>query len=124
MFSSEPKAKRFEFRCPDPLATGYLAFSAIAMACIDGIQNRIDPGDPLDKNIYDLPPEEMAQVVDAPTSLEQSLKALEADHDFLLRGDVFSADFINAYLKYKYDNEVLAVKVRPHPLEFAMYFDG
>jgi glutamine synthetase len=124
MFSSEPKAKRFEVRCPDPLATGYLAFSAIAMACIDGIQNRIDPGDPLDKNIYDLPPEEMAQVVDAPTSLEQSLKALEADHDFLLRGDVFSTDFINAYLKYKYDNEVLAVKVRPHPLEFAMYFDG
>lgn len=124
MFSSEPKSKRFEFRCPDPLATGYLAFSAIAMACIDGIQKRIDPGDPLDKNIYDLPPEEMAQVVDAPTSLEAALKALEADHEFLLRGDVFNTDFIEAYLKYKYDNEVLIMKTRPHPLEFAMYFDA
>jgi glutamine synthetase len=124
MFSSEPKSKRFEFRCPDPLATGYLAFSAIAMACIDGIQKRIDPGDPLDKNIYDLPPEEMAQVVDAPTSLESALKALEADHEFLLRGDVFSTDFIEAYMKYKYDNEVLIMKTRPHPLEFAMYFDA
>ncbi|HVQ23726.1 MAG TPA: glutamine synthetase, partial [Planctomycetota bacterium] len=124
MFSSEPKSKRFEFRCPDPLATGYLAFSAIAMACIDGIQKRIDPGDPLDKNIYDLPPEEMAQVVDAPTSLEAALKALEADHEFLLRGDVFSTDFIESYMKYKYDNEVLIMKTRPHPLEFAMYFDA
>ena len=124
MFSSEPKSKRFEFRCPDPLATGYLAFSAIAMACIDGIQKRIDPGDPLDKNIYDLPPEEMAQVVDAPTSLEAALTALEKDHEFLLRGDVFSMDFIESYMKYKYDNEVLIMKTRPHPLEFAMYFDA
>ena len=124
MFSSEPKSKRFEFRCPDPLATGYLAFSAIAMACIDGIQKRIDPGDPLDKNIYDLPPEEMAQVVDAPTSLEAALGALEKDHEFLLRGDVFSTDFIESYMKYKYDNEVLIMKTRPHPLEFAMYFDA
>ena len=124
MFSSEPKSKRFEFRCPDPLATGYLAFSAIAMACIDGIQKRIDPGDPLDKNIYDLPPEEMAQVVDAPTSLEAALKALEADHEFLLRGDVFSTDFIESYMKYKYDNEVLIMKTRPHPLEFAMNIDA
>ena len=124
MFSSEPKSKRFEFRCPDPLATGYLAFSAIAMACIDGIQKRIDPGDPLDKNIYDLPPEEMAQVVDAPTSLEAALTALEKDHEFLLRGDVFSTDFIESYMKYKYDNEVLIMKTRPHPLEFAMYFDA
>jgi glutamine synthetase len=124
MFSSEPKSKRFEFRCPDPLATGYLAFSAIAMACIDGIQKRIDPGDPLDKNIYDLPPEEMAQVVDAPTSLEAALKALEDDHEFLLRGDVFTRDFIDAYVKYKYENEVLIMKTRPHPLEFAMYFDA
>ena len=124
MFSSEPKSKRFEFRCPDPLATGYLAFSAIAMACIDGIQKRIDPGDPLDKNIYDLPPEEMAQVVDAPTSLEAALTALEKDHEFLLRGDVFSTDFIESYMKYKYENEVLIMKTRPHPLEFAMYFDA
>ena len=124
MFSSEPKSKRFEFRCPDPLANGYLAFSAIAMACIDGIQKRIDPGDPLDKNIYDLPPEEMAQVVDAPTSLEAALAALEKDHEFLLRGDVFNKDIIDSYIKYKYDNEVLIMKTRPHPLEFAMYYDG
>ena len=124
MFSSEPKSKRFEFRCPDPLANGYLAFSAIAMACIDGIQNRIDPGDPLDKNIYDLPPEEMAQVVDAPTSLESALDALEKDHEFLLRGDVFTTDFVRTYLKYKRDNEVLIIKTRPHPLEFSMYYDG
>ncbi|MGQ0552267.1 MAG: type I glutamate--ammonia ligase [Planctomycetota bacterium] len=124
MFSSSPASKRFEFRCPDPLACGYLAFSAIAMACLDGIQNRIDPGDPLDKNIYDLPPEEMAQVVDAPTSLESALAALEKDHEFLLRGDVFSTELIESYIKYKHDNEVLIMKTRPHPLEFAMYYDG
>ena len=124
MFSSSPAAKRFEFRCPDPMATGYLAFSAIAMAAMDGIQNRIDPGEPLDKNIYDLPPEEMANVRDAPTSLEASLKALEEDHEFLLRGDVFDIDFIETYVKYKWANEVLPLKTRPHPLEFEMYFDG
>jgi len=124
MFSSEPRSKRFEFRCPDPLANGYLAFSAIAMACLDGIQKRIDPGDPLDKNIYDLPPEEMARVVDAPTSLEAALLALEKDHEFLLRGDVFSQELIQTWLKYKYENEVLIMKTRPHPLEFSMYYDG
>jgi len=123
MFSSEPAAKRFEFRCPDPTATGYLAFAAITMAVVDGIQNRIDPGDPMDKNIYDLPPEEMANVVDAPTSLEAALAALEADHEYLLRGDVFDRDFIESYLEYKRTNEVLPMKVRPHPLEFGMYFD-
>jgi glutamine synthetase len=124
MFSSEPKSKRFEFRCPDPMANGYLAFSAIGMAVIDGIQQRMDPGAPLDKNIYDLPPEELAQVVDAPTSLESALDALAADHEFLLRGDVFTAEFVETYLKYKRDNEVLTLKTRPHPLEFAMYWDG
>jgi len=124
MFSSAPEAKRFEFRCPDPMATGYLAFSAMAMACIDGIQNRIDPGEPLDKNIYDLPPEELAQVRDAPTSLEQALEALKNDHEFLLRGDVFDADFIETYIETKWTNEVLPLKTRPHPLEFDMYFDG
>lgn len=124
MFDSSPKAKRFEFRCPDPLANGYLAFSAICMAVIDGIQNRIDPGAPMDKNIYDLPPEELAEVVDAPTSLESALDALEADHEFLLRGDVFSTDFIENYIKMKRMEEVLPLKTRPHPLEFQMYFDG
>jgi glutamine synthetase len=124
MLSSNPMAKRFEFRCPDPMANGYLSFAAIAMACLDGIQNRIDPGEPLDKNIYDLPPEELAQVEDAPTSLESSLDALEEDHEFMLRGDVFSTDLIAAFLKYKRENEVLPLKTRPHPLEFEMYFDG
>jgi glutamine synthetase len=124
MLSSNPLAKRFEFRCPDPMANSYLSFAAIAMACLDGIQNRIDPGDPLDKNIYDLPPEELAQVYDAPTSLEDSLNALEEDHEFMLRGDVFSEDLVASFLKYKRDNEVHQIKARPHPLEFEMYFDG
>ncbi|MHC4846792.1 MAG: type I glutamate--ammonia ligase, partial [Planctomycetota bacterium] len=124
MLSSNPMAKRFEFRCPDPMANGYLSFAAIAMACLDGIQNRIDPGEPMDKNIYDLPPEELAQVEDAPTSLESSLNALEEDHEFMLRGDVFSTDLIAAFVKYKRENEVLPLKTRPHPLEFEMYFDG
>ena len=123
MFSSSPASKRFEFRCPDPMANGYLAFAAIGMAMLDGIQNRIDPGEPLDKNIYDLPPEEMAAVRDAPTSLEAALNALENDHEFLLRGDVFDADMIRAYLAVK-RNEVLLLKTRPHPQEFEMYFDG
>jgi len=124
MFSSSPAAKRFEFRCPDPMANGYLAFAAIAMAAMDGIQNRIDPGEPLDKNIYDLPPEELSAVRDAPTSLEQSLLALETDHEFLLHGDVFDVDFIETYIKYKRDHEILEMNTRPHPLEFEMYFDG
>jgi glutamine synthetase len=124
MFSSSPEAKRFEFRCPDPMATGYLAFAAIAMAAMDGIQNRIDPGEPLDKNIYDLPPEELSAVRDAPTSLEASLDALESDHEFLLHGDVFDVDFIKTYIDYKRTNEILELKSRPHPLEFEMYFDG
>ncbi len=123
MFSSAAAAKRFEFRCPDPMANGYLAFAAIGMAMLDGIQNRIDPGEPLDKNIYDLPPEELASVRDAPTSLEAALKALSDDHEFLLRGDVFCADLIKAYIRNKQD-EVLMLKTRPHPQEFQMYFDG
>jgi glutamine synthetase len=124
MFSSEPASKRFEFRTPDPMANGYLAFSAMTMAVVDGIQNRIDPGEPMDKNIYDLPPEELKNITDAPTSLESALDALEADHEFLLRGDVFDRDFIDTYIEYKRVNEVLTMKTRPHPLEFEMYFDG
>jgi glutamine synthetase len=124
MFSSDAKAKRFEFRCPDAMANGYLAFSAMTMAMIDGVQNRIDPGEPLDKNIYDLPPEEMALVRDAPTSLEAALDALESDHEFLLHGDVFGPDFIRAYIDHKRTTEVLELKTRPHPYEFEMYFDG
>jgi len=123
MYSSAPVAKRFEFRCPDATANGYMAFSAIAMACMDGIQNRIEPGEPMDKNIYDLPPEEQESVPDAPTSLEEALDALENDHEFLLKGEVFSKEMIDAFIEYKRVNEVLELKTRPHPFEFETYFD-
>jgi glutamine synthetase len=123
MYSSSPKAKRIEFRTPDPSCNGYLAFSAITMAVLDGIQNKMDPGDPLDKNIYDLPPEEMANVPSAPGSLEESLAALKADHEFLLKGDVFTKDVIDMWIDYKTDAEVNPVKLRPHPHEFSLYFD-
>ena len=121
MFSSSPAAKRFEFRCPDPLATGYLAFSAIAMACIDGIQNRIDPGDPLDKNIYDLPPEELAEIPTVCGSLREALEEMEKDHDFLLAGDVFTRDQLEGYMALKWE-EVYAYEHTPHPVEYQMYY--
>ncbi len=123
MYSSSPKAKRIEFRTPDPSCNGYLAFSAIVMAVIDGIENRIDPGDPLDKNIYDLPPEELAQIDSAPASLDEALAALEKDHEFLLKGDVFTRDVIERWIEYKMQNEVNAIRLRPHPHEFFMYYD-
>jgi glutamine synthetase len=123
MYSSSPKAKRIEFRTPDPSCNGYLAFSAISMAVLDGIQNKMDPGDPLDKNIYDLPPEEMANVPSAPGSLEESLAALKADHEFLMKGDVFTQDVIDMWIDYKIDAEINPVKLRPHPHEFSLYFD-
>ena len=123
MYSPSPKAKRFEFRCPDPSCNPYLAFSALTMAVIDGIQNKIDPGDPLDKDIYDLPPEELAKVPHTPGSLRDALIALEADHEFLLKGDVFTPDVIETWIDYKMENEVKALDLRPHPWEFAMYYD-
>jgi glutamine synthetase len=123
MYSPSPKAKRLEFRCPDPSCNPYLSFSAILMAMIDGIQNKIDPGEPLDKDIYDLSPEEMAGVPHTPGSLEQALAALAADHDYLLRGDVFTADVIETWIKYKTVNEVQAMQLRPHPYEFCLYYD-
>jgi glutamine synthetase len=123
MYSSNPKAKRIEFRCPDPSANIYLALSAMLMAGLDGIQNKINPGQPLDKNIYDLEPEEAAHVPTTPGSLEAALQALEDDHEFLLRGDVFNTDIIGAWLEYKRSSEVDAVRLRPHPYEFALYFD-
>jgi glutamine synthetase len=123
MYSPSPKAKRVEFRCPDPSANPYLAFSALLMAAIDGIQNKIDPGSPLDKNIYDLPPEEAANIAKTPGSLEGAIDALEADHDFLLRGDVFSADVIATWIQYKREKEIDPLRLRPHPQEFCMYFD-
>ncbi len=123
MYSASPKAKRIEFRTPDPSCNGYLAFSAMLMAVIDGIENKIDPGDPLDKNIYDLPPEELAEIESAPGSLEEALAALKADHDFLLKGDVFTQDAIDMWIEYKTENEVNDVKLRPHPHEFFLYYD-
>jgi len=123
MYSASPKAKRIEFRTPDPSCNGYLAFSAMLMAVIDGIQNKMDPGEPLDKNIYDLPPEELAEVESAPGSLDESLDALKEDHQFLLKGDVFTQDVIDMWIEYKMENEVNPVKLRPHPHEFFLYFD-
>jgi len=123
MYSGSPKAKRIEFRTPDPSCNGYMAFSAIAMAMIDGIQNKTDPGDPMDKNIYDLPPEELAEMESAPGSLEEALNALKEDHDFLLKGDVFTKDVIEYWIAYKMENEVDPVRSRPHPHEFYLYYD-
>ena len=123
MYSESLKAKRAEFRCPDPSCNPYLAFSAMLMAGLDGIRNRIDPGDPVDKNIYDLPPEEAAELPNVPGSLDDALTALEADHDFLTEGDVFTHDFIENYLAYKRENEIDAIRLRPHPYEFVLYYD-
>lgn len=123
MYSSSPKAKRLEFRTPDPSCNGYLAFSAILMAVIDGIENKIDPGNPLDKNIYDLPPEELAAIESAPGSLDEALAALKEDNEFLLKGDVFTKDVIDMWIEYKTKNESDAVKLRPHPHEFFLYYD-
>jgi glutamine synthetase len=123
MYSPSPKAKRIEFRTPDPSCNGYLAFAAMLMAGLDGIQNKIHPGEPLDKDIYALSPEELAGVPTTPGSLEESLKSLEADHDFLLKGDVFTADVIEKWIDYKMDAEVNPTKMRPHPHEFYLYFD-
>ncbi len=123
MYSANPKAKRVEFRPPDPACNGYLAFSAMLMAGLDGIENRIDPGDPIDKNLYDLPPEEAAAVKSAPGSLEEALDALEKDHEFMLKGDVFTPDVIDMWLSYKRENEVDPMRLRPHPHEFFLYYD-
>ncbi len=123
MYSPSPKAKRVEFRCPDPSCNPYLAFAAILMASLDGIQNKIDPGEPLDKDIYDLTPEELQDVPTTPGSLEEALKALRDDHEFLLRGDVFTPDVIDTWIWYKTENEVNQLKLRPHPFEFCMYAD-
>ncbi len=123
MYSSSPKAKRVEFRCPDPSSNPYLAFSAILMAGMDGIMNRIDPGDPLDKDIYDMEPEELKHVPSTPGSLEEALKALAEDHEYLTKGDVFTEDVINTWIKYKIDKEVKPMALQPHPFEFALYYD-
>jgi len=123
MYSPSPKAKRVEFRVPDPSCNPYLAFSAMLMAGIDGIQNRIDPGEPMDKDLYDLPPEEKALIPQVPGSLKEALDNLEKDHEYLLKGDVFTRDALETWISYKRKNEVDAVNLRPHPYEFYLYFD-
>ena len=123
MYSHNPKAKRVEFRCPDPSCNPYLAFSALLMAVIDGIENKVHPGEALDKDIYDLPPEEAASVRKTPASLEAALNALQANHEFLLKGDVFTQDLIDTWITYKMDVEVDALRLRPHPYEFCLYYD-
>ena len=120
---SNPKAKRIEFRAPDPSGNPYLGFAAMMLAGLDGIKNRIEPHAPVDKDVYELPPEEAASIPQAPTSLEASLAALEEDHDFLTDGDVFTEDLIETYIKLKHDNEIDPVRLRPTPQEFEMYYD-
>ena len=123
MYSASAKAKRVEFRPPDPSCNPYLAFAAMLMAGLDGIENKIDPGQPLDKDIYDLEPEELAQVPSMPGSLESALDELERDQQFLLKGDVFTEEMLNTYIEYKREKEVNAMRLRPHPYEFMLYFD-
>src|SRR5690606_15346425 len=114
-YSRSEKAKRIEFRPPDPSANGYLAFAAMLMAGLDGIQNKITPPDPMDKDLYDLEPEDLARVQSTPGTLEESLRALEQDHEFLLKGDVFTRDVIETWIEYKQKREVDAIRLRPHP---------
>jgi glutamine synthetase len=123
MYSASPKAKRVEFRPPDPSCNPYLAFSAMMMAGLDGIENKMDPGQPLDKDIYDLGPEELSKVPSMPASLDGALDALAKDHAFLTKADVFTEEILNAYIDYKREKEVAAMRLRPHPFEFALYYD-
>lgn len=122
MYSKNPKAKRFEFRCPDPSCNGYLAFSAMLMAVLDGIENKIDPGAPLDRDIYAMTDVELAEIPATPGSLPEALKALESDHDFLLKGNVFTKELIECFIDYKISNEIKPLSMRPHPYEFFLYY--
>ena len=124
MYSKSARAKRIEFRAPDPSCNPYFCFAALLMAGLDGIQSRIDPGQPMDKDLYDLPAEEARQVKQVPGSLDKVLDALEDDHEFLLRGDVFTEDALDAYIAYKRQFEVDPVRMRPHPHEFVLYYDA
>jgi glutamine synthetase len=121
--SEKPAAKRIEFRCPDSTGNPYLTLASILMAGIDGIENRTHPGEPLDKNIYDMPPEELANVKKTPADLDAALTALENDHEFLLKGDVFTEDVIRTWIDFKRENEIVPIASRPHPYEFCLYFD-
>lgn len=121
-YSESPKAKRVEYRPPDPSANPYLCFAALLMAGLDGVQNKIDPGEPMDKNLYELPPEEMAKVPQVPGSLSEAIVHLERDHEFLLKGDVFTRDFLEMWISHK-RKESDALRLRPHPYEFFLYYD-
>jgi len=124
MYNQSPKAKRIEFRCPDPSCNSYLSFSAIMMACLDGIKNKIEPGDPLDQDIYEMSADELSGTATTPGRLEEALGALADDHEFLLEGGVFTEDLIETWINYKVDNEVDALRLRPHPYEFYLYYDN
>ncbi len=123
MYSDNPKAKRIEVRYPDPSCNPYLAFAAMLMAGLDGVDNKIDPGEPLDKNIYALSPQEVEGIPVMPSSLDEALTELEGDHDFLLRGDVFTEDALQTWIEYKRENEIAPMRQRPHPHEFELYYD-
>ncbi len=120
---SNPKAKRIEFRVPDPSSNPYLAFAAMLMAGLDGIKNRTEPADPIDKDLYELPPEEHASIAQVPGSLSAVLDALEADHEYLTEGDVFTPDLVETWIEYKRTKEIDPIRFRPHPHEFEMYYD-
>jgi len=124
MYSASPKAKRVEFRCPDPSCNGYLTFSAILMAALDGIEKQMDPGKPLDRDIYEMTKEELAETPKTPGSLEEAVVALEKDHEFLLAGDVFTPDLIEAWVRWKREKELDEMHLRPHPYEFFLYYDS
>jgi glutamine synthetase len=124
MYTKNPKAKRLEFRCPDPTCNPYLAFPAMLMAALDGIQNKLDPGQPLDRDIYEMTKEELAHTPTTPGSLEEAIAALEKDHEFLLKGNVFTKDLIEAWITWKREKELNPIHLRPHPYEFALYYDS
>lgn len=124
MYSGNPKAKRLEFRCPDPSCNGYLAFSAMMMAVLDGIENKMDPGPALDRDIYSMTTEELAEWPKTPGSLEEALTSLDEDRAFLTKGDVFTNDLIDGWISYKTENEVEPLQLRPHPYEFRLYYDN
>ncbi len=118
-----PHAKRVEFRCPDPTCNGYLAWSALLMAALDGVEHKIDPGEPLDRDIYEMTPQELAHTRKTPGSLEEAVNALEEDHEFLTRGGVFTHDLIEAWIKWKREMEIEPMRLRPVPYEFDLYYD-
>jgi glutamine synthetase len=121
-FSESPKAKRIEYRPPDPAANPYLCYTSLLMAGLDGVLNKIEPGEPMDKNLYELPPEEHAKIPQVPSSLGEALDFLEGDHEFLLKGDVFTRDFLEMWVSNK-RKEQDAIRLRPHPYEFHLYYD-